>query len=144
MGMAWHGMERQGMRMEGRGMEGHAYHPAAMPCSCHAFHAHAELHDRRHGPRCLQVSMVGSRRHRENTPLLPPQRHPAHLFTLPCCPPDCPQSLCEVCSVNYSHVCNLAAGIDPPPIMVDLNPMCLEDVIADVSGGQQGRAGPSI
>lgn len=42
------------------------------------------------------------------------------------------QSLCEVCSVNYSHVCNLAAGIDPPPIMVDLNPMCLEDVIADV------------
>lgn len=43
------------------------------------------------------------------------------------------QSLCEVCSVSYSHVCNLAAGIDPPPVMVDLNPLCLEDVIADVS-----------
>ena len=52
-------------------------------------------------------------------------------------PPASPQSLCEVCSVNYSHVCNLAAGIDPPPIMVDLNPMSLEDVIADVSGARQ-------
>lgn len=42
------------------------------------------------------------------------------------------QSLCEVCCVDYCQVEDIAAGLDPRPLVVDLNPRSLQDVLADV------------
>jgi ABC-type Fe3+-hydroxamate transport system substrate-binding protein len=42
------------------------------------------------------------------------------------------QSLCSVCSVDFCQVELVAAGIEPPPKLIDLNPANLQDVLADV------------
>ncbi len=100
--------------------------PSALPCTpSSASHAYLT-----YSPCLPALAVLGCSvnysRHASPHSVPPPTRAPY-------LPSRLLQSLCEVCSVNYSHVCNLAAGIDPPPIMVDLNPMCLEDVITDAS-----------
>lgn len=42
------------------------------------------------------------------------------------------QSLCKVCSVDYCKVEAIAAGLNPPPALVDTNPTCLAEVIRDL------------
>ncbi|KAL4424860.1 hypothetical protein ABPG77_011110 [Micractinium sp. CCAP 211/92] len=42
------------------------------------------------------------------------------------------QSLCSVCSVDFCYVQDIAAGIEPRPQVVDLNPQNLQEVLADV------------
>ncbi|KAI3423921.1 hypothetical protein D9Q98_009755 [Chlorella vulgaris] len=51
------------------------------------------------------------------------------------------QSLCSVCSVDFCQVELVAAGIEPPPKLIDLNPANLQDVLADVErvGAELGQ-----
>ncbi|KDO19936.1 hypothetical protein SPRG_14843 [Saprolegnia parasitica CBS 223.65] len=42
------------------------------------------------------------------------------------------QSLCKVCSVDYCMVDELTAGMSPRPVLIDTNPMSVNDVLADI------------
>eukprot|EP00210_Caulerpa_lentillifera_P000569 g550.t1 len=54
------------------------------------------------------------------------------------------QSLCAVCSVDYNLISQFAQKLDPVPLLVDLNPQCLSEVIdgcrqvGEALGLQQG------
>lgn len=41
------------------------------------------------------------------------------------------QSLCSVCSVDLALVEAITVGMDPAPTIISLNPLALDDVIAD-------------
>ncbi|OQS05278.1 hypothetical protein THRCLA_02567 [Thraustotheca clavata] len=43
------------------------------------------------------------------------------------------QSLCKVCSVDYCMVDDLTAGMNPRPLLIDTNPMSVQDVFRDIA-----------
>ena len=49
------------------------------------------------------------------------------------------QGLCEVCALPYDQVATVANQLDPVPIIVSLNPTCLDDVFDDIA--RVGNAG---
>jgi ABC-type Fe3+-hydroxamate transport system substrate-binding protein len=48
------------------------------------------------------------------------------------------QDLCSVCAIDLATVERVAASMDPPPRVVSLNPLCLDDVLLNVL--EVGRA----
>src|SRR5213078_4554814 len=42
------------------------------------------------------------------------------------------QKLCDVCAVGYGSVAALAATLPGPPLVVNLEPSCLDDIFGDI------------